>query len=305
MALAPIALFAYNRPHHLQKAVEALQNNSLAKDSDLFIFSDAPKNPEVEENVVKVRKYIKSISGFKNVIPVERKKNLGVAKSIIYGVTEIVNRFGKIIVLEDDLVSSPYFLRYMNEALEFYQNEERVISAHGYMYPLKAKLPSTFLLRFSDCLGWGTWQRGWALFEPDGQKLLKELKERNLEKRFDINHSYPYTRMLKNQIEGRNDSWAIRWYASTFLRNRLSLYPGKSLIQHIGNDESGVNFGVLKILDVDLTDQHISIEKIAVEEEHAAMKQIGKYFKSIRPLRLINSVQRRMIKLYKITRRQV
>ncbi len=180
-----------------------------------------------------------------------------------------------------------------------------MISIHGYMYPLKARLPSTFLLRFADCLGWGTWQKGWTLFESDGQKLLKELKERNLEKEFDINHSYPYTKMLKNQIKGKNDSWAIRWYASAFLKNRLSLYPGKSLIRHIGDDDSGVNFGILKILDVDLSDQQISIEKIAVEEDHAAMKEIGKYFKSIRPLRLKNSVRRRAIRLYKITKRQV
>jgi hypothetical protein len=302
MKLAPIVLFAYNRPWHLRWTIEALQKNELADKSDLFIFSDAPSSSKDEENVIIVRRFIRTISGFKSIELIERKENFGLARSIIYGVTEIVNKWGKIIVMEDDLVSSPLFLKFVNEGLEFYKDENRMISIHGYMFPINAKLPSTFFLRFADCLGWATWQRGWTFFETEGKKLLTELKERNLEKKFDINRSYPYTRMLKNQIKGKNDSWAIRWYASAFLKNKLSLYPARSLIQHIGNDDSGVNFGTSKILDSELSKQPIFIDKIPIEENYIALREFEKYLRSIRPMRLLNSIHRRLSNL-KITRK--
>ncbi|HRU00618.1 MAG TPA: glycosyltransferase, partial [Victivallales bacterium] len=197
MKLAPIALFVYNRPWHTRQTVTALQNNELAAESELVVFSDGPKvekNKEKtknnEEKVKEVRDYIKSINGFKTVKIIERTQNLGLANSIISGVTEIVNQYGKIIVLEDDLVTSPHFLRFMNEALDLYEKEEDVISIHGYVYPIP-DLPETFFLKGADCWGWATWKRGWDLFEPDGKKLLRELKEKKLLKRFDFNGTYP------------------------------------------------------------------------------------------------------------------
>ncbi|KKO18108.1 MAG: putative methyltransferase [Candidatus Brocadia fulgida] len=225
MELAPIALFVYNRPWHLRQTVESLNKNELAEFSELFVFSDGPKSEADKEKVLAVRKYIKTISGFKSVNIVEREQNLGLGNSIITGVTEIINRYGRIIVLEDDMISSPYFLRFMNEALEFYEDEERVASIHGYIYPLKTLLPETFFLRGADCWGWATWKRGWNLFETDGSKLLYELKKNNLLRKFDLNGTYPYTRMLKDQAKGKNHSWAIRWHASLFLKEKLTLYP--------------------------------------------------------------------------------
>ena len=147
--LAPIVLFVYNRPWHTAQTVEALQKNTLADKSELFIYSDAAKNSEVALYVKKVREYIRNISGFRKVTIMEREKNWGLANSIIDGVTTIVNKYGKIIVLEDDLVTSPYFLRFMNEALEMYENEESVASIHGYIYPIEG-LPETFFIRGAD-----------------------------------------------------------------------------------------------------------------------------------------------------------
>ena len=281
--LSPIALFVYNRPEHTKKTVEALQKNNLAKESELFVFSDGNKDEMSKEKIREVRNYIKNISGFKNVNIIERKENLGLARSIIFGVTEVVNKYGKIIVLEDDLVTSPYFLEYMNEALDLYEKEEKVISIHGYIYPVKKTLPETFFLKGADCWGWATWKRGWDLFEPDGKKLLTELEKRNLTKEFDFDGTYNYSGMLKKQIAGLTNSWAIRWYASAFLQNKLTLYPGKSLIQNIGQDASGTHKGDSNIHQTFISDRKINVGKIEIVENGEAKKIISQYFKSIKP----------------------
>lgn len=277
MKLAPITVFVYNRPWHTRQTIEALEKNKLVKKSELFIFSDGPKNEKDKQKVEKVRKYIKEINGFKRVTITERQKNLGLANSIIAGVTEIINKYGKIIVLEDDLLTSPYFLKFMNEGLNFYEKEKKVISIHGFIYPVKFNLPETFFIRGADCLGWSTWKRGWDLFEHDGIKLLAELKKRKLTHKFDFSGSYPYTRMLIDQVNRKNDSWAIRWYASAFLKGKLTVYPGRSLIFHNGNDDSGTNFGKSDYLDVELSLQPIEIGKIPLKESKEALNLIADY----------------------------
>lgn len=280
MLLAPISLFVYNRLEHTKKTVEALQKNELASDSDLIIFSDAAKNDTGAEGVRVLREYLKTITGFKSVRIVERLNNLGLAESIISGVTEIVNQYGKIIVLEDDLVTSPYFLKYMNEALDVYENNSEVISIHGYIYPVKQELPETFFLKGADCWGWATWKRGWDLFESDGEKLLREIKERKASKEFDFNGTYPYTQMLKGQILGFNNSWAIRWYASAFLNNKLTLYPGHSLVSNVGFDDSGVHTGKTNAFQVIVSKEQININAIAVVEDKISKNKVIRYFKS-------------------------
>ena len=280
--LSPIVLFVYNRPEHTRKTVEALQKNFLAKESELFIFSDGSKNESDAVKVEEVRNYIKKISGFKNVTIIERDKNFGLANSIISGVTDIVDKFGKIIVMEDDMISSPYFLKFMNEALDLYENEDKVISIHAYTYPIKEKLPETFFQKNPGCWGWATWKRGWDMFESDGQKLLDELIKRRLIKEFDFNNSYRFSETLRQQAKGIKDSWAIRWYASAFLLDKLTLYPGQSLIRNIGFDGSGVNSGTSSIYNVENLGDNIPIRKIeAIEDKKARMKTV-KYFRSIR-----------------------
>lgn len=281
--LSPIALFTYNRPWHTRQTVESLAQNELAADSHLFIFSDGSRSADDEEAVSSVREYAKTISGFKSLNIIERERNLGLADSIIRGVTEIVDRFAKVIVLEDDMITSPYFLRFMNEGLGFYERDERVISIHGYIYPVKKKLPETFFIKGADCWGWATWKRGWDLFEADGQKLLREIKKRRLQREFDFNGSYPYTQMLEDQVSGKNNSWAVRWYASAFLKDRFTLYPGKPLVQNIGLDNSGTHCSETDVYNTELSQTEIKVTPVPVEENMAALKEIERYFKAARP----------------------
>jgi Glycosyl transferase family 2 len=243
MALSPIALFTYNRPDHTKKTVEALQQNKLSAESDLFIFSDGPKETNSAEQVLEVRKYLKTIQHFKSVSIIERNSNIGLSENIIQGVQQIVSAQGRVIVLEDDLLTSPYYLDFMNEGLNLYEEDEKVVSIHGYVHPVRVNLTETFFLRGADCWGWATWKRGWDLFEPDGRLLLNKLEESKQTEEFDFNRTYPYTQMLKDQINGRTNSWAIRWYASAFLLDKYTLYPGKSLVSNIGDDGSGTNMG--------------------------------------------------------------
>ncbi len=288
--LAPVALFTYNRLWHTRQTIEALQRNDLAPESDLFVFSDGPRSESERGKVDSVRGYIRTITGFKRVNIVERETNAGLAQSIIIGVTDIVNSYGRIIVLEDDMVTSPFFLRYMNDALKFYKDEARVISVHGYIYPLRTPLPETFFLRGADCWGWATWKRGWDVFEPDGRKLLREMKERKLQKCFDLNGAHDYTRMLRWQARGALDSWAIRWHASAFLRDKLTLYPGVSLINNIGLDASGTHCSPTDRFDIELADKAVKIGSIPLEEHAGAKLALEKYHRTTRSSLLKSAV---------------
>jgi len=281
MKFAPVILFAYNRPNHIKRTIESLLKNKEVKETDLFIFSDAPKREEDKLKVEQVRKYLYTVNQFQSVTITEREVNYGLGKNIIDGVTGILANYGKVIVLEDDLIVSPYFLEYMNEGLELYENDDRVISIHGYVYPVKEKLPETFFLKGTDCLGWGTWKRGWNIFEPDGNLLLKKILETDQTNSFDYNHAYPFTQMLKDQIEGKNNSWAVRWYASAFLNDKYTLYPGKSLVYHAGGDGSGTNTGYDSQLDVSLSKEPIKLNKINVEQNISAYNSFMKFYKTI------------------------
>lgn len=296
---APVIIFAYRRLDHLKLCIEHLQKNPYASETKLFIFSDGPKNENMRQAVADVRSFLKSISGFMEVHIIEQSENLGLKKSIITGVTQIVNQYEKVIVVEDDIVVSKYFLKYMNTALDKYQSDDRVISVHGYVYPVKEKLPDFFFLRGADCWGWATWKRGWDLFQTDGSGLLQKIQKLNLEKEFNLGNSYPYMEMLKNQIAGRNDSWAILWHASAFVENKLTLYPGKSYVKNIGNDNSGTHSAETTIYDVVLSDQNIDLttNSPAVEENAIAVNIISEYFRTNHSLK--EKVKKIILKIFR------
>lgn len=280
MNSAPIALFVYNRLEHLIQTIEALKKNVLASESELFIFSDGPKKGGGEK-VQCVRDYVKEIDGFRTVKIYESTDNKGLAYSIIDGVTRIVNKYGRVIVVEDDLVTSPYFLQYMNDALNIYENDEKVACVHGYNYPIEG-LPETFFIRGADCWGWATWKRAWFFFEPSGKVLLAELKRRRLEASFDFGGHASYTKMLRDQIAKKNNSWAIRWYASAFLRDMLCLYPGKTLVRNIGFDEQGTHCRTpTECFDSELAQSRINVERLALTEEQKCRKKYEDYFKGL------------------------
>lgn len=281
MELSPILLFTYNRLFHTRKVIEALSQNEYASESELIVYSDGGKDEKAVREVESIRHFLKSVVGFKSVTILERTENWGLAKNIIDGVTAVVNQYGKVIVLEDDLVVSPYFLKYMNEALDFYEKEEQVACIHGYVYPVKHKLPETFFIKGADCWGWATWKRSWDLFNSDGKFLLEEIDKLNLKKEFDFNNSYPYYRMLKHQVEGKNSSWAVRWYASAFLHNKFTLYPGRSLVNQIGMDGSGVHCGINEMFNVSLTDSPIVLSKIFIKESRQGRNAFIYYFRYV------------------------
>lgn len=278
MVLAPIVLFVYNRTEHTIRTIEALKQNELASKSVIYIYSDGPKNFNDEIGVLELRKYLYGLSGFLEVNIIERAINLGLSDNIIDGVTSICNKYGKVIVLEDDLVASPYFLTYMNEGIEKYINHQNVSSIHGYVYPISDVLPETFFIKGGDCWGWATWTKAWNIFEIDGSKLLADLKKNNLLREFNFNNSFDYVKMLEDQINGRNNSWAIRWYASCFLNNMYTLYPGRSLISNIGFDGSGTHSGRSGIFDQDNFCGRISVDEISVENNEIAYNAFVKYF---------------------------
>lgn len=266
---APIVLFVYNRLDHTQRTVQALKENLLAADSDLYIYADAAKNTNASASVETVRSFIDTITGFRSVNIRLRETNLGVDQNVIQGVTEVIKEKGRVIVLEDDLVTSPFFLKYMNDALDFYENEEKVISVHGYSYPVEGKLKETFFLKGADCWGWATWKRGWDLMELDGKKLLDQFTDQELSSEFNFDNSYPYVSALQQQAAGENDQWDIRWYAAAFLAGKLTLYPGQSLVKNIGHDASGTHCDVSNVYDVELAQSAINVETETVPDREA------------------------------------
>ncbi len=278
MNLSPIVLFVYNRPIHTRRTVEALQKNDLAAKSVLIIFSDGPKQDNDKLKVEEVREYIKTISGFKSVEAHESEFNYGLSASIIAGVTETVNKYGQVIVLEDDLETSPGFLKYMNESLEIYKQDINVASIHGYCYPIK-KLPDLFFLKGADCWGWATWKDRWRLFEKDSRKLLKIINERGLLRRFDFENSGVYVKMLQDNIDGKNDSWAVRWYATALIQDKYTLYPGRSLVNNIGCDNTGTHCGTASGYWHSSLAEDIQSKRVTVEENEFAYKAFCRFIK--------------------------
>lgn len=277
---APVLLFVYNRLAHLKQTVAALQQNVMAEKSELFIYSDAPVSERDGKPVREIREYIRTISGFKRVEIIDREKNYGLAANIIEGVSKIVNEYGRVIVLEDDLLTSPYFLTFMNEALEAYKDEEQVCNVHGHTFALKNYKAQTFFIRFADSWGWGTWARAWKLFEQDGRKLLTELETKQLCREFDFNGAYHFTKMLRNQVLGLNDSWAIRWNATLFLRNKLAVNAGKSLVENIGFDGTGVHCGKGSLFNTRLYTGPLSVDrKGIIAEDKKARRAMGRMYK--------------------------
>ena len=268
MELAPIVLFVYNRPKHTRTCLEFLERNELAAESELYIFSDGAK-PGGEEAVAAVRRVIAEPWKFRRVTIVEHPENRGLAANVIVGVTSILERYDRVIVLEDDLVVSPCFLQFMNDALEVYKDEPGVGHIQACDFTKDGSLPDIFLIKFTGSWGWATWSRAWRYFNPDGKALLSELeKDKRLSRTFDFNGKYPFTRMLRRQVEGKNNSWAIRWNASLFLQNILSLNVGRSLVRNIGFDGSGTNCGGGDLYGSELSMTPISVYKITPTVEN-------------------------------------
>ena len=289
--LAPIALFVYNRPQHTERTVKFLKQNELAADSRLFIFSDGAKTDADADKIAEVREYIKKIDGFKSVEIVESKTNLGLANSVIAGVTRLNAAYGKVIVFEDDLISSPYTLTYFNEALNRYRDEEKVMHIGAYMYILADKnLPDSFFYRAATSWGWATWDRAWQHFEPNIDTLLKQFDSKK-KSEFAIEGTMNFWKQMQDFKKGKNNSWAIRWYASIFLKGGLTLNPSQSLVNNIGHDGTGVHSGLNDIYNVIINPQPIKDFPTLLEENKAAYNAI-KNFLATRKGSMLNRIKR-------------
>jgi hypothetical protein len=275
VVLAPVALFVYNRPDHTKQTVEALEANTLAGETPLHVFSDAPRNEAARRSVGEVRSYIRTITGFKSVTIIERATNFGLARSIIDGVTNLCDAFGRVIVLEDDLVISPHFLSYMNDALTRYEHKDQVMQIAGYMFSAEVDIhEDALLLPFITSWGWATWSRAWRNFDAEATGYERLVDDRLLRDRFNLGGRYDYFKMLRAYREGTVDSWAIRWYLSVFMHGGLALFPKKTLVSNLGFDGSGVNCAVSKIEQspLDVTFQVFSMpEQIKASEALAAL----------------------------------
>jgi len=295
-SLAPVVLFAYARPEHTRRALEALAVNALAKQSDLIVYADAARNEMEVERVQAVRAIVHAVSGFRSVTVVERETNYGLARNIIEGVTEVCNCHDRVIVLEDDLVTSKYFLRYMNESLDLYQHEERVMHVSGSSYPIEklGRQEDTYFLRVPLCWGWGTWRRAWAEFKKDLSVMQRF--DAAMIRSFNFDHTYNYWEQMEFNREEKINTWFVFWYAQVFLRNGLSLFPACSMAQNIGHDGSGVHCGYSDLFDVELCAQPIKLSAIPIEESFEAIEAHKRYFKRISP-NIATRIFRRMGRL--------
>lgn len=251
--LAPVVLFVYNRPWHTRQTLEALEKNELSSKSMLYVYCDGPKENASQEDLIKIRKVrdiVKEKSWCGQVKIIERSKNMGLADSIISGVSEVINKHGKVIVLEDDIVTSSAFLNYLNDALEYYKDEERVMHISAYLPPIDNNLPDFFFFNQTSCWGWGTWQKKWSYFENDPKYLLSKIIHTKRIKEFNMENSYTFSSHLEANINGSLKTWAIKWHASVFIKNGLCLHPKKSYVRNIGFDNSGENCGNTELFDV-------------------------------------------------------
>lgn len=302
MSFAPIVLFVYNRPVHTERTLEALLNNDLASESELYIYADGPKpnaTLEQQEKIAEVRNVIRKRQWCGNVHIVESDTNKGLADSIISGVTEIVNKYGKVIVLEDDICTSVGFLRFMNEALTMYEYEEKVMQVSGYIYPHKYKTKdTTCFLRIMSCWGWGTWKRAWKYYEHNIDVHLSHYSTSREIKKFNIEgHGKFYWQLIANK-NNEIYTWAVRWYASWLYQGGYTLFPMKSLVQNNGFDDTGENTTKkdLKRFTGEIA-PFVELKRQSIKENHYVRCAIDSFYKDAYKISLARKIKNHLNKI--------
>jgi len=282
--LAPIALFVYNRLNHVKKVIEALKKNHTAEKSKIYIFSDFSDSDKEQNKIRKIREYLRSINGFKELNIIQRKNNYGTSKNITAGLNYIFEKHDKCIILEDDILVSKNFLSQMNYFLAKFNKNKQIASIEGFMFPVNFRkdIPDYFFLKGTGCWGWATWRRSWKNYEISVQKLLKKFSgKKELVTEFDYYNSYPYYKMLKRQKYSKKKSWAIRWYASNFIKNNYTIYFKNTLVKNIGLDGTGENCRIdYQINQKKFKNQTYKLmENENIKENKFAKKEIAKYLK--------------------------
>jgi hypothetical protein len=257
--LAPIALFVYNRPEHTQKTIDALRQNDLASRSDLFVYSDGAKNEAAVAPVRQVRQCLRALRGFRSITLIERDHNNGLAKSVLAGVAELCGEFGRVIALEDDLLTTPDFLTFMNRALERYIYEPRVFSVSAFNFALPAvtscKFPyDAFCFYRSSSWGWGTWNDRWQRVDWEVSDYQDFRANKRQQEKFQ-RAGEDLIRMLDLQMAGKVDSWAIRWAYAHYKHDALAVLSLLPRVFNIGGDGSGIHTRRGRVLQLPLTSE--------------------------------------------------
>ena len=253
-----------------------------------FFFCDSPKSLKDLKSRNKVLELIKNFNYCKTKKVIVRDVNFGLKKNILEGLKYIFRKYQKVIVLEDDILTSKYFLTYMNEGLEKFKNKKKVGCIHAYCYPIEIKrnLENYFFIRGADCWGWGTWKDRWDLYNDNSKKLFREIKKKKLIKDFNFNNSYFFSKMLLNnlKINEEKKSWAINWYASLYLKNKLTLYPKNPLCKNIGYNIDGTHSLTRNFIPNmnSRFSKYKNINNIPVEENFFAKKKISKFLKKLK-----------------------
>jgi hypothetical protein len=282
---APIVLFVFNRPRHTLDLLTSLKANAHAAQSKLIVFAEAAAHESDSAAVRETKEVVLSEKWCGQFELIERSSHVGCRINMIDGITDTVSKYGTVIVLEDDLVLSPAFLAFMNNSLERYRDEPKVMHVSGYLWPIEPKspIPESFFLKYAANWGWATWERAWKLMEPDHTVLVRKLTERGLVKEFCLNNAYrPMFNWLKDAE--RKDVWDMLWYASILLNDGLSLQSGHSLALNTGNDGSGIHSVISDIFEVKLSlQQPVRFpEQLAVNAEMAAA--VSEWFRQKRPI---------------------
>ncbi len=282
---SPIALFTYERLEILKKTINYLKKNLLSPKTDLFIFSDGPKDNVNSKNIKEVRDYLEKVSGFNSITIIKRKSNIGLEQNLIQGLEYIFKNHDRVIVLEDDIRTSKYFLKYLNDSLNKYENEKKVCQISGYSflenYSKRYGLDDFYFIKGADCLAWGTWKDRWDLFTNDASSLSTEISKNKLISKFNRDNNYNYFKMLLDKSRQKNNSWAICWYAKNFLENKYTLYPLKSLASHLGNDKNATNYipSQNDSLEVIIHEKPLKVNKIPVNEKINTFNAYNKFLK--------------------------
>jgi hypothetical protein len=240
----PVAVFSYNRPEHTNRAIDALSKCHGTDACEFYFFSDGPRSDAALSEVNATRSVLREWAKVLAAHVIEQPNNLGLAKSIVGGVSDLCARYGRVIVVEDDLIVSPDFLSYMIQSLDLYKNDAQVMQVGGFtISPPEGLTADAFLLPVTTTWGWGTWQRAWQSFAWLPKDLDVAKKDRQWRDLFDLHGAGSFTSMLEDRLAGRNDSWGILWWYAVSRSNGLVLYPRKSLVWNGGFDGSGIHCG--------------------------------------------------------------
>lgn len=283
---APIIILTYSRPEHFNRVLLSLEQNEDFRNSTLYIFCDGEKQDEsehVKKNIAKVRDIAKSKQWTNDVRLNFAVNNRGLKKSVINAVSEVLKHHGRAIVLEDDIEVAPHFLKYMNEALEKYKDNEKVMHISAYQVTIdSADMPDSFFMRFMSCWGWATWERAWKKFDDDIDEIFKKFDDEMIN-RINLDGAYNFWKQMIDNKEGKLNTWAIFWYSSIFMNNGLCLFPAKSLVKNIGLDGSGLHTGKTSAFDTDLSLYPIANYPDVIQENTLAYERFRNFYLNLSP----------------------